>query len=71
MWKVIYDAKDNKAIAFYMPNQAVQRSDLHTFAMSVKELEAVTGINFHPRLPAELKRVEEEKPNLSRWPGIK
>ena len=74
MWKVIYDAGEQKAIAFYLPNQQGQRiprSELHTFAMSVNELEAITGINFHPNLPENLAHIEAEAPNLDRWPGIR
>jgi endonuclease G, mitochondrial len=71
MWKVIYDAGAQKAIAFYMPNQALPRSDLHTFAMSVRELEQRTGINFHPNLPENLAQIETRKPDLAQWPGIR
>ena len=71
MWKVIYDARDQKAIAFIMPNSPISRSDLHSYATSVTELERIIGINFHPRLPAELSHIETEIPDLDRWPGIK
>jgi len=71
MWKVIYDANEQKTIAFIMPNEAISRSELHTFATSVRELEHITGINFHPNLPEELKHIETVMPDLSRWPGIK
>lgn len=73
MWKVIYDAGEQKAIAFLLPNQQGQRiprSELHTFAVSVDHLEAVTGIDFHPNLPQELAHIEAETPDLARWPGI-
>ncbi len=74
MWKVIYDAREQKAIAFHFPNQqgqSIPRSELHTFAISVDELEKITGIDFHPNLPKELAHIEAETPNLDRWPGIK
>ena len=71
MWKVIYDAGEQKAIAFYMPNTAIPRSELHTFAMSVRELEQITGIDFHPNLPENLAHIETQEPNLSQWPGIR
>jgi endonuclease G len=71
MWKVIYDASEQKAIAFYMPNVAIPRSELPNYALSVGQLESITGINFHPNLPIELLHIEGEQPDLSRWPGIK
>jgi len=71
MWKVIYNANEQKAIAFIMPNKAIPRSELHTFATSVRELEQITGIDFHPNLPGELAHIETTMPDLSQWPGIK
>jgi endonuclease G len=73
MWKVIYDAKEQKTIAFYFPNvkdQRISQSELPNYAISVAELEKRTGINFHPKLPAQLANIEN-KAELERWPGIK
>ena len=72
MWKVIYDAKEQKTIAFYFPNvkdQRISQSELPNFAISVAELEKLTGINFHPDLPAELADIETGL-DLSRWTGL-
>jgi endonuclease G len=72
MWKVIYDAKEQKTIAFYFPNvkdQRISQSELPNYAISVAELEKRTGINFHPNLPKELAKIEG-KAELDRWPGL-
>jgi endonuclease G len=72
MWKVIYDAKEQKTIAFYFPNvkdQRISQRDLPNYAISVTELEQRTGINFHPNLPKELAKIEA-KTELERWPGL-
>jgi DNA/RNA endonuclease G (NUC1) len=72
MWKVVYDAKEQKTIAFYFPNvkdQRISQSELPNFAISVAELEKRTGINFHPNLPAELANIES-KAELDRWTGL-
>lgn len=70
MWKVIYDASAPKAIAFYFPNEKISRSELPSLAISVRELENITGIDFHPRLPVNQRFIEEAKPDLSKWLGI-
>jgi len=71
MWKVIYDASVPRAVAFYFPNERMPRSELPNLAMSVRELENITGINFHPELPADKKYIELAEPDLSKWwPGI-
>lgn len=69
MWKVIYDAKDSKGIAFLFPNEKIPRSELPNLAMSIRDLEAFTGINFHPQLPATEESVELVF-DISLWPGI-
>jgi len=72
MWKVIYDAKEQKTIAFFFPNvkdQRISQNELPNFAISVAELEKRTGINFHPNLPRQLTGIESEV-ELKRWPGL-
>lgn len=69
MWKVIYDAKGTKGIAFLFPNEKMSRSELPNLAMSIRDLEAVTGINFHPKLPADEESIELVF-DISLWSGI-
>ena len=67
MWKVVVDRKSVKAIAFILPNTPLPVADLPKYATTVREVERVTGINFHPELPVQLDRLETTPPNLAEW----
>jgi endonuclease G len=60
MWKVVVDAKGMKGIAFLIPNTAVPIADLPQYVVSIRHVEKVTGLNFHPNLPAELEALETD-----------
>ena len=53
-YKVVLDYTDPeiKAIGFVLPNEGSDRA-LQSFAMSVDDVEEITGIDFYPRLPDE------------------
>lgn len=71
LYKVIVDRSAPKAIAFLIPNQSEpSASDLHLFATTVREIERITGIDFHPSLPEHKHHIETTEPDLSLWPGI-
>lgn len=71
LWKVIVDKKGNKGIAFLLPNQPLPVADLPKYVISIYELEAKTGINFHPKLTtAQSKIIEGDKANLKEWSGL-
>lgn len=67
-YKVVYapDAKGIRAIGFYVPNE---KSDakLETFAMSIDEIEAKTGLDFFVNLPDDLESKVEKDNELSDW----
>lgn len=67
-YKVIlyYDGSLSKAIAFLMPNKATKKP-VQSFAMSVDEVEKVTGIDFFPALPDSLEDQLESTVQLSSW----
>jgi endonuclease G len=70
MFKVIVDPVANKGIAFIFPNALetkISQSDLLKYATSIKEVERITGLNFHPNLPRSLQHLENEF-NISDWP---
>ena len=72
MFKVIVDAADNKGIAFWFPNDLdtrIPQRDLPQYALSIREVEQRTGIDFHPLLPGDLDHIETEF-DLELWPGI-
>ena len=68
LWKVIIDAKTNKAIAFDFPNAPLPVKDLPKYATTVRAIEQKTGLNFHPKLKDDT--VETAVPNLTEWSGV-
>lgn len=54
------------AIGFIMPNAAVP-GGMQTCAVTVDEVEAVTGHDFFSELPDELENEVESKVNFNRW----
>ncbi|MDY5931919.1 MAG: DNA/RNA non-specific endonuclease [Candidatus Ornithospirochaeta sp.] len=67
-YKVVLDYSDPdiKAIGFVLPNEGSDRS-LESFAMSVDDVEAITGIDFYPALPDDIESVLESGYDTSRW----
>lgn len=69
-YKVLLDFDDpeQKAIGFILPNQRSEES-ISTYAVTVDEVEARTGLNFFDKLLDEEKQVElESSYDLSKWP---
>ena len=44
-----------RALAFIAPQTATGRESLDAFLASVRDVEAQTGLNFHPALPKEVQ----------------
>jgi len=71
LWKVIIDAKSNKAIAFWFPNAPLPVADLPKYATTISDIEQKTGLNFNPKLSdADQKKLEATKPNLTEWSSL-
>lgn len=61
LFKVITDPRRMESVAFVMPNQAHPRKDYAEFAVPVNNVEAWTGLNFHPALtPAQAAPLESQ-----------
>lgn len=72
MFKVIVDHKSGKGIAFLFPNNLenkISQKTLMQYATSIKKIEQVSGINFHPRLPANMADIET-KFDPNQWPEL-
>ena len=67
-YKVILDYTDPeiKAIGFIMPNENSSKS-LASFAVSVDEVEEMTGLDFFPALPDDQEEEIEKNFNASKW----
>lgn len=67
-YKVIldYTEPEIKAIGFILPNEGSSKS-LESFAVSVDDVEKVTGLDFFPALPDDQEEIIESDLNLSLW----
>jgi endonuclease G len=67
-YKVLLDVtgKEHKGIAFILPNASSHRS-LISFAVSIDEVERLTGIDFFPFLTKEQESALEGKVNTQLW----
>jgi endonuclease G len=68
-YKVICTLSDNKyrGIAFLLENREYRNTPLHTVAIPVDSLEAVTGIDFFPLLPDRQEEEMESTVDLEFW----
>ena len=60
LYKVIYLPKKGVAIGFILPNSPVEKSELPNYAMSVSNVEELSGMKFFPRIAQSIK---DNKPN--------
>lgn len=67
VYKIIIDPKRGQAIAFMFPNVKLDPKTIEQYIVAVSDIEAYTGINFSPNIPANLKAIENVKANLKDW----
>ena len=65
-WKVIYDPAKNEAIGFVMPNRKIEEPILK-FAVSVDEVEKLTGLDFFSNVNPAIQQKMEAKANPAIW----
>jgi endonuclease G len=67
-YKVLLDYREPtvKAIGFVLPNEG-SKEDLQTFATSVDRVEALTGLDFFPRLPDDEETMLEGSYDSDLW----
>ncbi|QDO92951.1 DNA/RNA non-specific endonuclease [Formosa sediminum] len=68
-YKIIFNEADahSKMIAFLMPNRANENKSLSSYVVSVDQIEALTGIDFFPRLEDNLETRLEANTSTSGW----
>ena len=68
-YKVVldYTVPEIKAIGFILPNEKSTQT-IESYALSVDEVEAYTGIDFYPLLPDEQEEMIETSIDISLWP---
>lgn len=69
-YKVVYDPRKQKMIAFIMPNENSMKP-LQEFVVSVDSLEGMTGIDFFHSLPDTLESELERQKELTWWFDVK
>lgn len=67
-YKVIldYTEPDIKAIGFLIPNSS-QSSSLQSFVVSIDSIEALSGIDFYPKLPDDQEKRLEKSITIDDW----
>ena len=66
-YKVVYDPKQNKAIAFLFKNEMAS-SSWTNYAVTIDEVEQVTGIDFLAALPDNIETSVESRQDIKNWP---
>jgi endonuclease G len=67
IYKIVIDPRGFKAIAFMFPNTKLDPKTIEQYVVSISDIEAYTGIDFSPALPAELKMIETTRANYKDW----
>ncbi|MBN1790619.1 MAG: DNA/RNA non-specific endonuclease [Bacteroidales bacterium] len=65
-YKVVLDVNGERAIGFIIRNN-VASGVPKTFALSVDEVEKITGIDFFPQLPDEMEQQVESSKDFTKW----
>ena len=67
-YKIVLDNSrgDYKVIAFLLPHEDSEKP-LHTFVVSIDEIEKMTGINFFPNLPDAIENKLEKSRDYKGW----
>ena len=64
-FKVVYEPKRNRGIAFVMPNKNLTGRKIDEFIRAIDDVEALTGLDFLPDVPkARQNRLERNLPTL-------
>ncbi len=65
-YKVVLDVNGERAVGFIIRNNVASGAP-KTFALSVDEVEKITGIDFFPQLPDEMEQQVESSKDFTKW----
>ena len=65
-YKIILDIENNRAIGFIFRN-SMSSNSIQSFAVSVDEIEEITGIDFFPSLPDDMEKELEADKDTGNW----
>jgi endonuclease G len=65
-FKAVLDLTNKKAIGFLMPNENITKP-LHTYAVTVNDIETATGLDLFNKVPVALQEEFESQRNATEW----
>lgn len=67
LFKIVVDPRNQRIIAFMLPNAPMGANDFPRHIVSVAEIEQVTGLRFFPQMPPQAQHVKTQRANLQDW----
>lgn len=67
LFKIIVDPRNQRVIAFMLPNAPMGANDFPKYIVSVADIERATGITFFPQLPPNAQSIKLQRANLQDW----
>jgi endonuclease G, mitochondrial len=65
-WKAVLDITNKRAIGFIMPNENITKP-LSSFAVSINDIEILTGLDLFNKIPKDLQESLESQRNAAEW----
>jgi endonuclease G, mitochondrial len=67
LYKIVYDPNTLEAIAFIMPNKPLSTKDMPKYIVTIRDVEAKTGLNFLSGFNDQLQDIIETKKATGLW----
>jgi endonuclease G, mitochondrial len=67
LYKIVYDPNKNEAIAFIMPNKELKSSDMPKYIVTIRDVEAKTGLDFLSSLEKSVQDAVETQKAQGLW----
>jgi endonuclease G, mitochondrial len=67
LYKIIYDPNKGEATAFFIPNIPLKTSEMPKYIVSIRDIEAITGLDFSSVLDKVIQDTIETKKPAGLW----
>jgi len=67
LYKIIYDSEKNESVSFVMPNEEIKDNDILKYAVTIREIEEKTGLDFLSTVEKTLQDNIETKKASKLW----
>lgn len=67
LYKIVYDPYKAEAIAFIMPNEPLKTEDMPKYIVTIRDVEAKTGLDFLSNIDKQVQEVIENKKAKGLW----